>query len=791
MSWNELLNNISEELNENSPIIKRKSREKVLFEKIAHEIIEDEINELDIKAVAQDVKQKAGEVKQKVQTGIKAGWQGLKNKIKEVATVGFRLGAAVGKLFNGKYVLFSKSGKILTPPADDVKIKKIASGKKPVALTYKSKAGPMDCSIGDKLDKGFGTQITKSGAGVFYVIDPKSPGVTEGIDYNLKDAIFEAEEDDLKAMAEIDNLTFSAFTGEGGDALKSSFKSPKVAPVEVNYDDFNAELGSLLQQVKEGSVGKETGIKTLGIYAPTGWGKSQIIEKLAAKHDYFYWPLELQKVDINVIQGFPYLDDIESADAETKQDRLERAKKVVKMAPSEFLPPSKHSGNFLLFFDEFNRADSEKMSAVMNLLLTGELGGAASLVKSDSGKEKLDRYQLPKKIVVVLAMNTGTQVGISDSMNGVKDLDIATLERVHRVVHGKYHLPSWSKNFANIPYVWEPEAGDKKLPLHTRVPGIIMNFLAGEAKEKDGSDYEKPFLLPIEVAGGEPGSGGGQRTASPRSWTMFADAMYKDGYSQWNSLSDDSKNKYLNDAKSIMDDIKKKVDGAPEDSELSKIETSDDPKDYLFAAWVRAAPNQIRLASKQAPELGDKGVEHVGKMVRSFIKKGKSGISDEDILFNYKSVRPLLKANIKNLGFGTEAQMLARLFSTLSNFKNEKEIEDYMESKSIPIISKQGIVEQIYQTFKAMHKDLDFNPDDFASFTHLVEQAAKSGENGLLRKLHQKMAGKWDVYIDNLKKKIQTKSQVEKELEKIGGEDSSKEDKSNEELNSFIKGLKL
>jgi hypothetical protein len=56
------------------------------------------------------------------------------------------------------------------------------------------------------------------------------------------------------------------------------------------------------------------------------------------------------------------------------------------------------------------------------------------------------------------------------------------------------------------------------------------------------------------------------------------------------------------------------------------------------------------------------------------------------------------------------------------------------------------------------------------------------------------MAGKWEVYVDNLKKKVQTKSQVEKELAALGGKKEAEEgeaEEENESLKGFIKGLKL
>jgi hypothetical protein len=801
MSWKNLIGSIKEEVNQDSPIIKKSKKQGIpLFEKLARELVDDRIDEIDIK----------GAVK-KVGVVIKTGWQKLTGKIKEVAMRGFKFGVAVGKTVANKFVLFNKAGEILTPPADNAQIKPIASGKKTLTLTYKSKAGPMDIHMGDLLKMGFGTQIDKNGIGIFYVVEPKVAGVQEGIDYKASEILLEdreKEKEELAAMSEIDKLVFGSFSGEGAQALKSSSEMPtKAAPVAVNYDDFQKELNDLLKRVKEGIVLKNSKIKTLAIYAPTGWGKSEIIEHTAKAAGYHYFPIELQKVDINIIQGFPYLEDVEAADDATKEDRLRRAIKIVKIAPSEHLPPSEHPGNWLLFFDEFNRADTEKMSAVMNLLLTGELGGAANLVRDKkTGEKKLDRYRLPEKTVVLLAMNTGMQKNISDAMNAVKDLDIATLERVHRVLQGKYHGPSWFKNFAAKSFIAETKAGHK-VPILSRIPPIILHYINQEMRTKTGIDPEKPFLIPVKVAYDEKGEslgGGGERTTSPRAWTIIADTMIEQGIDQWNSLSDESKKKYMKDAEKIKKQIEEK---GITDKEGNKVKLPEKVEDYLFAAWVNDARNQVKLLANQSPELGDEGMELIGKMIRSFMRKGREGISDEDVLLNYKAIREQVKNNFTNLGFGTKANLLARLFMALSKFKNEKQVTDYMEDKSIPLLSKQGLIEQLFQTIKALYKDLDFAPDEFASFTHLVEEAAKKGDNELLRSLHQKMAGKWEVYLDNIRKKLQTKSQVEKELEKIAGgkgkagekgeegEEGEKgeegEEKKNEDIRNFLRGLKL
>lgn len=793
MSWNDLLKSINEEVGTPGAVISsKKPKEKVLFEKIARELLEDRVDEIDLKATGQKI---AGVAKKAV-TAVKRGWQALTGKIKEVAMRGFKLGVAVGKTVAGKFVLFNKGGKILTPEAENAQIKKTASGKKTLALTYKTKAGNMDIHLSDKLNRGFGTQLTKAGDGIFFVLEPKAAGVVEGIDYQASEILTEADEEDYSTMAEVDKLVFGSFADEGSEALKASEDKPlKIASVEVSYEDFNEELSSLLRRVKEGNVLKGSKIKSLAIYAPTGWGKTEIIGKAAEANDYHFFPVELQKVPVELLTGFPYLEDAESADDDVKEDRLRRAMKIVKMAPSQFLPPTGSPDNWLLFFDEFNRADMEKMSAVMNLLLTGELGGAAELVTSKkTSKKTLDRYKLPEKTVVVLAMNTGTQKNIADSINAVKDMDIATLERVHRVLFGKYHAPSWFKNFATLPYVAETKSGKQFVTL-TRVAPIIMNFVQQEMKTKTGLDPEKPFLMPVKVAGGEPGSGGGERTTSPRSFTMIADDMIERGIDQWQSLSKEAQDKFTKTAEKIKKQVEEKW---PEVLKKDKKAPKNPPSDvdlYKFAAWFNAAQNQVRLLAMESPELGDEGKDYIGKMIRSFIKRGKEGITEEDILFNYKAIREQVK-NLANIGFGTKPQLLARLYNALSKYKTEEDVVKFMEEKGIPILSKQGMIEQLYQTFKAMYKDLDFDTDDFIGFTHLIESAAKEDKSKLFRQLHAKMAGKWEVYVENLKKSLKTKSQVEKELEAIskGGKGTAAEapeEKAESKIINFLKNLKV
>lgn len=788
MGWNNLLESMSSELSRKQTAYKKKDPEARLFEQIALEVTrEDEMDE----AVGDTLK-KAGQA-------VKRGWMKLKGKIKEVARWGFRLGVAVGKTLAGKFVLFNTSGDILTPEAEKIGYKKMkGSGKKALTLEYNVvplKGKNMEIHMDDKLSFGFGTGFGPQGQGIMYVVNPKAPGLREGIDYQKSQILTEATEKEKaaqSALADAEAMVFDSFTGPGAEILsKSEDEMPEVAPVDVDYDDFQKELGSLMKMVKEDEVLTDSKVKNLAIYAPTGWGKSQIIESVAKEQGYFYFPLELQKVDINVVAGFPYLSDVHEASdspSDVKKERLETARKIVKIAGSQYLPPSKAPGAWLLFFDEFNRADTEKMAAVMNLLLTGELGGAAELVrKGDDEAEELDRYKLPDKVVVVLAMNTAQQSGVKSAVNAVQDLDIATLERVHRILHGRYHATSWFSNYAHKPFSAKLKSG-QEFPMPTRIPPIITNYIIQVMKEKGGGKLdpdaqEAPFLLPVKVAQkrGARG-GGGERTTSPRSWTVVADRMLEDGYQLFKQLDiEDVRERYGKRAEQIKNQIKKTRKDAPDNTD-----------EYLFAAWLQDANNQEKLLANQSGEFGDEGQDYITRMIVSYRKKAKEGVSIEEILLNYKTVRPLFMKSFENLGFGSQSQFLKNVVHTLNGFKNEEDLINTMKERGIPIISKKGATEQIFQTLKQIQKDLNMNADDFVSFAHLVD--AGKDENELLAQIARKMAGKWDTYIQALEMKYKTKSEVEKELKKgtTKGGPANPEDKNaeaNEELMNLFNKL--
>ena len=177
--------------------------------------------------------------------------------------------------------------------------------------------------------------------------------------------------------------------------------------------------------------------------------------------------------------------------------------------------------------------------------------------------------------------------------------------------------------------------------------------------------------------------------------------------------------------------------------------------------------NQVSLLSLQAAHFGDEGVNIVYDIIKDYKKKLKEGVSHYDILFNYKQVRPIVKRNFTNLGFGTNPRFLAQLIYTIEQFKDVSEIENFMKKNKWPILSKAGIVYQLLKTFQTLQKDLDIPDDEFASFLHLVDARAKKGHE-VLRSIHRKAMGEgWSTYEEAIKMKMKTTSQIEKELESL------------------------
>lgn len=415
---------------------------------------------------------------------------------------------------------------------------------------------------------------------------------------------------------------------EGFKNNSSKEKIPEIKSTEILYQDLEEELLRLMNLTKE-NLFIDNKYHSLFIYGPTGVGKTEITEKIAKKMGFIYHKLEIQKVPIEILQGFPYLETVEekqfcypelqhitqkefirskllillnhenddsplpffqSSNIEEikeayrhfKNMKKNVKKKIAKLAPSTILPPSDDDRCWVLHFDEFNKADMDKMAAVMNLILTGELGGSA-----DFNGEKSVKYKLPRRTVIIGTGNAKSQEAV-ENLNVVSNMDIATSERWHRTCFLEYNVTSWLKNFASKPFYFRTEY------LETRIPLIILNFIID--KTIDLSNEKNAFLLPI-ISGSKEGMES-ERTTSPRSWTMVADNIIIDGYLEWKKEKKES-----------------------------------------FNDFMKKPFNQISLLSKQIYEFGLNGKDLVQEIISRYIYFAENRILPDDVLFNYSKIR--------------------------------------------------------------------------------------------------------------------------------------------------------
>lgn len=791
-NWDKLIKEMNDELSSEKQIVKKKVVEQKFFESLAKEIIEQELTELDLKTAGQAVVKTA----KKAAGAVQRAWMKVKTKIKEVAQFGFRFGVALGKTKDNKFVLFNKQGNIQTPAANKASFESIGQ-KKLLTLTYTYPDFSMPLQFSDSLNRIVGTSVLNKNKkiGIMYVQNNIKSQIREGIDYTLPLLDEQDEDDDVEELGRLQEITFRSMEDPESIArlTNTEDKPIRAKPVDITQAEFQNKLASLMDSVAAGGLAEGGDIPTVGIYADSGWGKTTVINNVAKSLEFNYFRLELDKVPTDVIMGFPYLADVEDADSSVKEDRMSRARKVVQMAESDILPPHKAAGNWLMFFDEFNRADTEKMAAVMNLLMTGELGGASTARGSGpKGKSVAEKYRLPEKVVIVIAMNTGTEDNLMDATNGVQNIDIATLGRIPTIYKGKHSVTSFLKAFGSKPYLHKTKDGSTYY-VPNRLAPILMNYMLHLSTEAGGYDPQKALTMPIGVQKGK--AGGGEKSTSPRLWTQVTDEMLRLAKQRWDKMSDDEKSQYKSKAEDLMKEVQKNKHGVVDTKGREiKSDPSKDVGDYLFGAWWRDPVVQAELATEVSGMFGDEGKEFVDNIIREWRKVAQRGISIDEMILNYAKKRSLIKKNFRQLGFGTKPQLLANVFNNLKKYSSPGEIETYMKKRGWPVLSKEGIVDQIAQTLEVLYKDLKFDHDDFVALSHLIHNAAKD-DHPVFRPLHRIMAGEWDDYIEALKKKLKTKSMVEKELDKLGGEKKKgKEEEGDEEANegkvaSFLKQL--
>ena len=388
-----------------------------------------------------------------------------------------------------------------------------------------------------------------------------------------------------------DKIDVGFETFGGNEEIKSDFYVPT-----IDYDIVEDELDRLIKIIDE-KLFLEGKYPSLFIFGPTGVGKTEICEALANKHGYIYHKLEIQKVPIEQFEGFPWLQDIEK-DGEPDKN--------VRTAHPTVLPPSGDEDKWILHLDEFNKASPEKMAAVMNLVLNGEIGGSADFNKKTG---KSTKYKLPKRTIILGSGNPRSQGDHSSNFNLVHSMDIATAERFHRTLLLDYNAHSWLKAFGNKEYIYHHKGTDYKL--FSRVAPILNYFIITKAANENPA-----FPFQILVHSNKEDSEDNERSLSPRSWTFISDAMLYDAIIQWEMMNNKEKTSFVKVA-------------------LEKFED----ETLAFTCFFINPKKQVELLYKQHAEFGVESDKIVGDIASSFNYYSLNRIRPTDILFKYQEVR--------------------------------------------------------------------------------------------------------------------------------------------------------
>lgn len=424
----------------------------------------------------------------------------------------------------------------------------------------------------------------------------------------------------------------------------------KISSTEVNYEEFEKEISRLIELTQK--EWKFENYHSIFVYGPTGVGKSEIIKQIAEKYNCVYHKLEIQKVPIEQFEGFPYLENRDE-------------KKVVRLASPTVLPDPDSDKVWLLHLDEFNKAESDKMAAVMNLVLTGEIGGSADYNKKTGKSEK---YKLPKKTIIIGSGNFKIQESV-ENLNLVNQMDTATSERFHRTLFLDYNAESWLRCYASLPYSFQ--FNGIPINLTSRIMPIVMYFIMDKMLEEGNKN---PFLIPVSV---RPDEGGSERTMSPRSWTLVSDNMILDGLEQWYKLPKKEQERYGD-----------------------------------FDTFLSKPSRQIQLLSGQTPEFGLEGQKIIREIISRYIYFAENRVLPEDVLLNYKAFREKI-AEIKKkkgvilyllLGIGYYIEILDELADinlsaiNISTFIQDTDIpaEDLVAFIQILDKSKNEICKQLH-----------------------------------------------------------------------------------------------
>lgn len=390
---------------------------------------------------------------------------------------------------------------------------------------------------------------------------------------------------------------------------KKDFSIEKTKKSIVNSIELVEEIKNLI--IKTTNIDNGGLPRSLFIEGPTGNGKTEIVKNVAIEMGCKFHSLEIQKVPIESVIGFPYLSG----------NQGETDRKTLLTSPTN-LPPSDSEDIWVLFLDEFNKADTEEQASFMNLILNGEIGGSSFY---DKKIQKSIKYKLPNKTIVIGAGNPREQKN-SSSLNSVNERDIATDERWHRRVYFNYDAESWLNNFAIKDYKFQNQI------ISLRVCPIITQFIYQRYLE-EGSDA--PFIIPKKNSSVSEESGS---TFSPRAWTLASDSILEDAYNDFIFIEKDK---------------------------------------LSFEEWFYQPEVQIEYLQKNVYEFGFYGNEIVDIMIANYLSFLQSLMPVEDLLYDCEKYKIKLKSLINKRG------IISSIFNSIYNYISHHLVDVELVSESI------------------------------------------------------------------------------------------------------------
>lgn len=597
--------------------------------------------------------------------------------IKTMKTFGIGI-AQVGTKFN----LFDKSGNKLL--GKDVK--KITSSKDSRTIVVQDSNVKLQVS---KDKPSFGVKWEGSAA-VVRMFDFKPKAVSESVYGRMDNMLNEWNE----TSAEIENdLTM-------GDPDEDDYEEELSGLLDftTSHVDYKG-LEDVLDELIEGLHASTDENAVISIVGDSGIGKTEIVKALAQEKQMNFFYVELGKIDKSLIKGIPAITDELRLDPKNPEGPKKTHQQIDLLMAEKLFPQIKKmvgngmdvedngSDKWIIFLDEFNRAETSVTSVIMNLFLDGMITAAIKSEIDEEGRlintSESGAISLPTNSLYVLGMNESQEkmanTEIAGLMQETHNLDTATTSRIARSFILNATAEAWSDNYATLPRNTKykeskiDDNGKKdpktKIPIsvvvYPQVPKILQLYI----RELDGKNSEKGGVFNMVYAN----SADNFAKMDPRRWSAISSEFYRLAWIDWEKLSDERKYskfnlkqasvlfKSMKSSRESMDARKTKTSNSSKrrmdkiitglKKEANDVETQ---KRLAFSAWATARlPIAQKLLNKTLissmfgvgyeTDDGQSREENAEGFMRDMhswlVKKANASIPSEKFVFGYSAMK--------------------------------------------------------------------------------------------------------------------------------------------------------